>query len=178
MKSFSFLLFLLVAGCGRAPELPVYGHIPRFQLTSQTGERFDSSVLEGRIWVADFIYTTCTGPCPRMSSLMRQLQAATADATLVSFTVDPGRDTPLVLAAYARRFPVQPGRWYLLTGDSATLQMLDRDAFKLGNIDGGLNHSTRFVLIDRQGRVRGYYGSSEEDVVKRLARDVRRLGRS
>lgn len=171
-------LLALLTACSQAPELPVYGQVPRFHLTSQSGEPFDSTTLHGKVWIADFIYTTCPGPCPRMSSQMKQLQTVIPDATLVSFTVDPERDTPVVLAAYARRFSAQPGRWYLLTGDSATLQMLDRDAFKLGNIDGSMNHSTRFVLVDRQGRIRGYYGSSDEDAVKQVARDVRRLARS
>ena len=57
----------------------------------------------------------------------------------------------------------QPGRWFFLTGDRKTLDALDRRAFMLGNVDGTLEHSTRFVLVDRHGRIRGYYGTSEDD---------------
>ena len=80
---------------------------------------------------------------------------------LVSFSVDPAEDTPPVLAAYAKTHGAAPSMWYFLTGPVATLQMLDRDAFKLGNIDATMQHSTRFVLVDRQGRIRGYYDTSE-----------------
>jgi protein SCO1/2 len=89
--------------------------------------------------------------------------------------VDPERDTPPVLAEYATRYRAQPGRWYFLTGDRTTLDALDRRAFMLGNVDGSLQHSTRFVLVDRQGRIRGYYGTSEDDPTARLIVDIRQL---
>jgi protein SCO1/2 len=149
-------------------------------LTSQSGEPFDGKSLDGKIWVADFIYTHCPGPCPRMSSQMRRVQnavTAISDVRLVSFSVDPERDTPPVLAEYARRYQAQPGRWFFLTGDRKILDSLDRHAFMLGNVDGSMQHSTRFVLIDRHGRVRGYYGTSEDDPTVRLIVDIRRLAR-
>jgi protein SCO1/2 len=169
---------LSLAGCAARPELPVYGQIPAFQLIDQTGRSFDRTALDGRIWVADFIFTTCTGPCPRMSSLMRQVQSAAAgvpNVRLVSFSVDPERDTPPVLAQYAQRYRAEEGRWFFLTGARQTLDALDRDAFKLGNVDGSLNHSTRFVLVDRRGRIRGYYGTSDESPVTAVLRDIKRL---
>jgi len=94
---------------------------------------------------------------------------------LVSFSVDPERDTPPVLAEYAQRYHAQDGRWFFLTGARQTLDTLDRDAFKLGNVDGTLNHSTRLVLVDRHGRIRGYYGTSDESPVTAVLRDIRRL---
>lgn len=169
-------LFAL-AGCSRAPApLPVYAEVPEFGMTAQTGEPFHSELLKGKIWVADFIFTTCTGPCPRMSAQMRRLQeelGGMPEVKLVSFTVDPATDTPDVLAAYAKRFRAEPGRWYFLTGPEATLAQLDKTAFKLGN--EGRTHSTRFVLVDRRGRIRGYYGASEQDSLKQLLADIRRL---
>jgi protein SCO1/2 len=168
---------LLLAGCAGPSPLPVYGHVPDFRLTDQAGLPFDRASLDGRIWVADFIFTTCTGPCPRMSSLMRQVQSVAPEAQLVSFTVDPEHDTPPVLAAYAQRFRAEAGRWFFLTGDRQTIDTLGRDAFKLGNVDGTLNHSLRFVLVDRQGRIRGYYGTSEDSPVTAVARDIRWLVR-
>jgi len=158
----------------------VYGQVPDFQLTAQTGLPFDRKALDGKIWVADFIFTHCTGPCPRMSSQMRRVQTAVemlADVRLVSFTVDPDRDTPGVLTEYAQRFRAEPGRWFFLTGDAKRLDALDRRAFMLGNVDGSLQHSTRFVLVDRQGRIRGYYGTSEDDPTAHVIVDIRRLER-
>ena len=171
------------SGCSRhAPALEVFGDVPPFELVAQTGQPFSSQALAGKIWVADFIYTTCPGPCPRMTSQMRELQDAVAQdpdarasVRFVSFTIDPRNDTPTVLAAYAKTHGASPQMWYFLTGPVATLQTLDRDAFKLGNIDGTLQHSTRFVLVDRQSRIRGYYDTSEAASIAHVISDVKAL---
>lgn len=173
-------LSIVVAACTRTARLPVYGQVPDFQLTSQTGAPFNRQALDGKVWVADFIYTHCPGPCPRMSAMMRRVQTAVVElpgVRLVSFSVDPVRDTPQVLAEYAIRYHAQPGLWFFLTGDRKTLDALDRRAFMLGNVGGALEHSTRFVLIDRKGRIRGYYATSEDDPTARLIVDIRRLVR-
>jgi protein SCO1/2 len=169
---------LLLAGCRPEDPLPVYWQIPQFRLTAQSGQPFDSQTLAGSIWVADFIYTTCPGPCPRMSAQMRGVQAATRsirDLKLVSFTVDPAHDTPPVLAHYAQRYGALSGRWFFLTGEPAALQSICRDGFKLGGVDGSLVHSTRFVLVDRHDRVRGIYGASDESALPKLLHDIRTL---
>ena len=177
---FAVALALGLSGCARRTPLEVFGEIPRFELTAQDGKSFDSHALAGKIWVADFIYTTCPGPCPRMTSQMREVQDAVStlpDVRLVSFSIDPANDTPAVLAAYAKQHGASPEMWYFLTGQVATLQTLDRDAFKLGNIDGTLQHSTRFVLVDRHGRVRAYYDTSDAASISKLIADVRALAR-
>jgi len=175
MKRFLFLVPFLFAGCAHKP-LPVLGEVPRFELTSQGGKKFASTALDGHVWIADFVFTNCQGPCPRMSSRMHALQAATGPAVhLVSFTVDPERDTPEVLAAYGKRFGEDDSRWTFLTGSKDTLNVLDHDAFKLGSIGAEMDHSTRFVLVDRKGRIRGYYGIADTDLVKTLAKDASRL---
>jgi len=175
MKYIPFLALLLI-GCGREKPLPVLGDIPQFELTSQRGAKFDRSALDGHVWVADFIFTNCEGPCPRMSSHMHELQGKVdSSVKLVSFSVDPERDTPAVLEEYGKRFSADDAHWIFLTGDATTLNMLDRDAFKLGSLSATMDHSTRFVLIDRKGRIRGYYGIAEGDPAARLARDAARL---
>jgi protein SCO1 len=169
-----------LAACSHAPSLEILGDIPQFELVSQDGRPFHSQALAGKIWVADFIYTTCPGPCPRMTSQMRQVQDAVSkmpDVRLVSFSIDPANDTPPVLAAYAKTHGASSSIWYFLTGPVATLQMLDRDAFKLGNIDGTMQHSTRFVLVDRQGRIRGYYDTSESSAIPKVIADIAALAR-
>jgi protein SCO1/2 len=172
-------LFVALTACRQEPPLPVYWQIPAFQLTAQSGQPFDSKTLEGNVWVADFIYTTCPGPCPRMSSQMRGVQTAVASmpgVKLVSFTVDPKDDTPAILSAYATRYRAEPGRWFFLTGDQATLQTVCRNGFKLGDVDGKMVHSTRFVLVDGQGRVRGFYNPTEDDAaMPKLLHDIRTL---
>ena len=96
---------------------------------------------------------------------------------LVSFTVDPARDTPEALAAYARRFAASPDRWQFLTGDPKTLNMLDRDAFKLGTLDAAFEHSTRFVLVDRQARIRAYYSFGQEKMIEHIVSDALALAK-
>jgi protein SCO1/2 len=169
---------LAFTGCAPRAELPIMGQVPEFQLTSQDGKTFDSKALEGHVWVADFIFTHCPGPCLRMSSQMHRVQSKTASETairLVSFTVDPARDTPEALAAFASKYQPDATRWFFLTGKRETLQMLSRDIFKLGDVDGTMNHSTRFVLVDKRGRVRGTYGTQEGDPVGRVSADAVQL---
>jgi protein SCO1/2 len=169
-------LAFLLGACGREQPLPVLGQVPAFQLTDQLGRPFTRSALDGHVWVADFIFTHCEGPCPRMSSHMRAIQKETdANVRLVSFTVDPARDTPPVLESYGRNFGADDSRWRFLTGDPATLNTLDHDAFHLGSVGAGLDHSTRFVLVDGKGRIRGYYGIAEGDPVARISKDATRL---
>jgi protein SCO1/2 len=167
-----------LTGCAARASLPTYAVVPDFKLTDQNDAPFDSaSTLKGYVWVADFMFTSCPGPCPRMSSQMRQVQTAltSTGVRLVSYTVDPDHDTPRVLADYASHYRAQQGVWYFLTGPVETLRMLDRDVFKLGDIDGSLDHSTRFVLVDRKSQVRGFYLTSEPDAIARVIADAKSL---
>lgn len=169
---------LLLVACARVPQLPVLGGVEAFALTDQFGKPFDSKThLNGRVWIANFMFTTCPGPCPRMSSQMHQVQKEleVEGIRLVSFTVDPAHDTPEALLEYAQRFKASPGVWYFLTGSQADLNHLSKDVFKLGEVDGSLEHSTRFVLVDRRGRIRGYYSTVEPDAVASVIRDARLL---
>ncbi len=169
---------LILSACVQVKPLPVLGVVPQFQLTAADDRAFDSHTLDGHIWVADFIYTTCEGPCPMMSHQMRGIQnstAATPEVKLVSFTVDPAHDTPPVLAKYSAHFQADGNRWYFLTGEMERLNELGVKSFKLNNVDGNMSHSTRFALVDGKRRIRGYYLSSDDDFPKRLLHDIRQL---
>lgn len=173
------LAFVSLSCSDRRAPLPVYGRVGDFALTAETGLPFSRDMLKGKIWVADFIFTTCTGPCPRMSSQMARIQRVTPrDVALVSFTVDPARDTPEVLKSYAARFKADPERWRFLTGPQPMLHDIARNSFKLSDVDGSLNHSTRFVLVDRGGQIRGYYGTEEAPGVEKLLADIDSLIKS
>jgi protein SCO1/2 len=168
-------LISVLAGCSSGPNLPSYGIVPDFSLIDQTGKTFSSKELEGQVWVANFIFTTCQGPCPRMSAQFRQIQKNTGEPEglrFVSFTIDPTRDTPEVLAEYAKRFGADAGRWAFLTGPQPELNKLSTGPFHAGEIDGSLTHSTRFSLVDRKGRIRGYYDSSDPEKIQELVRDI------
>ena len=175
------LSVLALVGCTASAGLPSYGVVPDFALTDQTNQPFlSANSLRGKVWIADFIFTSCAGPCPRMSAQMRQVQTALRDLQdlrLVSFTVDPARDTPAVLSQYAGRYQAKPGVWFFLTGPQADLHKLARNVFMLGDVNGDLQHSTRFVLIDKQSRVRGYYLTSEDDAIPRVIADAKRVSK-
>ena len=182
MKRWSIVtLCAALCACVQPKPLDDLGPAPAFVLTSETGQPFDSQSLAGHVWVADFVYTTCTGPCPMMSSQMRQIQNSTAaempDVRFVSFTVDPEHDTAPVLAAYAKHFQQDPARWHFLTGSPSQLNQVGL-AFKLNSVDGSLTHSTRFVLVDRRGHIRGFYITSEDTFMPRLMHDLRLLEKS
>jgi protein SCO1/2 len=177
MNRILFLLPLLgLWACAPQKPLQILGEVPDFQLVDQDGRDFKADSLRGKVWIADFIFTTCQGPCPRMSSHMRQMQDATDKGVqLVSFSVDPDNDTPAAFAAYAKGFGADLSRWHFLTGEKAVLNSLGKDTFKLNGIGEGIDHSTRFVLVDAKGRIRGYYGLSEGGVVSRIAKDAEAL---
>jgi protein SCO1 len=159
-----------------------YGRVPAFELINQDGQRFGSTQLLGKIWIADFIYTTCPGPCPMISSRMSELQKPLekTDVHLVSFTVDPARDTPQILRSYAEKLQAEPQRWDFLTGSQSMIYSLSRNGFKLaisdGNEEKGIPvHSTRMILVDRHGEIRGYYDAAEADGMTRLLADTNHL---
>jgi protein SCO1/2 len=166
----------------RQRTISSYGTVPTFQLTNQNGQPFGSAQLRGKIWIADFIYTTCPGPCPMISSRMSDLQKPLekTDVHLVSFTVDPAKDTPEVLRGYAEKLQAQPGRWDFLTGPQSAIYDISRNGFKLAVSDGseeaGLPvHSTRMILVDRHGAIRGYYDAAEPDAMTKLLADTNHL---
>src|SRR5689334_16521384 len=111
---------------------PEYGQVPAFNLTESSGRTVGQQELSGKVWVADFIFTSCAGSCPVMTAQMRKLQDLLPhDIGLVSFSVDPKRDTPEVLARYAQQFHADPQRWLFLTGDRQTLYNITVNGFKL-----------------------------------------------
>ena len=166
----------------RQRNITAYGTLPGFQLTNQNGQPFGSAQLSGKIWIADFIYTTCPGPCPMISGRMSELQKPLdkTDVHLVSFSVDPEKDTPEVLRAYADKLQAEPGHWDFLTGAKSAIYNLSHDGFKLAVSDGseaqGIPvHSTRMVLVDRHGQIRGYYDATEPEAITKLLADTNHL---
>jgi protein SCO1 len=169
------------------PPPPVLGQVPPFALTNRDGRTVSLQTLAGAPWVADFIFTRCAASCPtmtaRLARLGRELPAGER-VRRVSFSVDPAYDTREVLARYAASFAA-PADWLFLTGPEADLHRLSREGFKLavdvpkgdaGSTAEPILHSTRFVLVDGEGRIRGYYDGEDEEAMKRLVGDVKALG--
>lgn len=173
-----------------AKPLPVLGSLGDFSLTDQDGRGAGLSDLRGQIWVADLIFTRCAGQCLIMSGHMKQLQTALgadSPAKLVSLTTDPGFDTPPILKKYGDRFSAQDGCWLFLTGPKAAIRKLAVDDLKLtivekkpgeqDNANDLFLHSEKFVLVDQQGRIRGYYDGETEDCIPPLVAAIRALSR-
>jgi protein SCO1 len=171
----------------RRPEPPpVLSQVPPFSLTNRDGRTVGLADFAGAPWVADFIFTRCPASCPimtaRMARLNRELPRK-ASVRLASFTVDPDHDTPQVLQEYAESFSA-PERWLFLTGGKEELFRLSKEGFKLGveinpqpdsdSIEPIL-HSTRFVLVDAEGRIRGYYDGFDEESMAKLKKDLRAI---
>jgi protein SCO1/2 len=180
----------LAAGWSRlagSPSPPVLGQVPPFALTNRDGRPVTLKTLAGAPWIADFVFTRCAASCPLMTARMAKLGKdlpAGENVRRVSFTVDPLHDTPEVLARYAETFQATPD-WLFLTGPEPDLHRLSREGFKLavdipkgdsGSTQEAILHSTRFVLVDGQGRIRGYYDGEDEAAMAKLRRDIRALG--
>ena len=187
------LLLALVSGCKKEdatfemmqpPATPVvlqkYWAVPDFTLTERSGQTVKLADLAGKIWVADFFYTTCPGPCPMLSSRLSDVQkelGSEPDLRLVSISTDPEKDTPEVLTLYAKRFQATD-HWLFLTGPKTDIYTLARDGFKLPIAEpvspgAQISHSTRLILIDRTGTVRGFYEATGETGLRDLIRDIR-----
>jgi len=170
--------------------LPVHQSVMPFSLIDQNGAAVTLASLAGKVWIGDFIFTRCAGPCPVMTRAMKVLDSEIhePDARFVSFTVDPDYDTPERLKNYLAKFDANPERWLFLTGDKQTLHDLSIKSFYLGVTevpeaereapDQTVTHSTRFVLVDRLGRLRGYYDGTDAKALKQLVRDARVLLRN
>ena len=179
--------FALTGGCGRrngAPE--VLAVLPDFQMTEvgPGAERpFGRKDLLGRVWVADFIFTHCSGPCPLLTERLRQLgEALPPEVGLLTVTVDPEGDTPEHLRQYAKSYGAHPGRWVFLRGTQRQTYELLYSGFRLpmsfdakAAPESRVMHSTRFVLVDQKGAIRGFYDGLGDSDNAALARDARRL---
>ncbi|HEX9751407.1 MAG TPA: SCO family protein [candidate division Zixibacteria bacterium] len=152
-----------------------YGPLVDFTLTTQHGTPLSRDDLRGNIWLADFIFTYCAGPCPLMTARMAELQKALADIDalrLVSFSVDPDRDTPEVLKEYGDRYGADHDRWTFLTGDIVTIMHVAIEGFAIGDREDPILHSTLFALVDQRGHIRGYYHSDEPELIDKIRHDL------
>lgn len=195
------LLFLVIFGMGTAcsynkPQMPVLGTLPEFHLVNEKGNEFGLKNLQGKVWVANFIFTSCAGTCPLLTQRMKRVQEAILDLgaqgqglQIVSFSVDPERDTPERLAEYAKNYGARPEVWSFVTGPMDQVSPTVVQGFKLamGKVARGapaaqpsegeifdVVHGEKFVLVDQEGRIRGYYDSDRQGITK-LVRDMKRL---
>lgn len=173
LTSFAVLAGAVLAMSRARPEPPVYGPVADFALTDQAGRVVRAGDLRGDVWIADFIFTRCGGQCPLMTSRLGEIGRRVRGARLVSFTTDPAYDKPEVLKGYADRHGAGED-WLFLTGRKEALDGVAR-SFYMDAADEPMLHSVRFVLVDRDGRVRGFYDSEDRERLEALARDASTL---
>ena len=172
------IILIIVLQPKEENELPIIGQIPSFDLIDQNGESFTLENVKGNVWLADFIFTTCAGPCPIMTERMSTVQHDLIDIDklkFVSFTVNPDYDTPEVLKKYAKRYDADISTWSFVTGKYEQIQELIANGFKMGDEEEIVFHSTRFALVDHEGNLRGYYSGTEPMDHENLTRDIHSL---
>lgn len=180
---FLLLVFLAVA-CRQQSDLPKLYPVPDANLIDERGRAVRLASMKGNVTVYDFIFTNCPGTCPIMTNNMRALTAKIDDdapVRFVSISIDPSRDTPQVLADYAKRVRNDP-RWTFLTGEREAIVRLSVDGFKLAAGDPGpggdpLLHSSKFAVADKDGVIRGYFDATDGTVTDEVARTVGALVR-
>ncbi|MCS7176588.1 MAG: SCO family protein [Candidatus Kapabacteria bacterium] len=175
---------LLLLACARQEpripvELPEYFPAPSFTATTAEGRPFSSEELRGSIYVVSFFFTSCTGPCPIMNSRLSVLHSIFAEepsVRFVSVTVDPQRDTPQVLKYYAERYGAKPGRWDFLWMRPDSTEWLATKGFRVPASVGNPDlHSTRLILVDHHGMVRGFFSGVDGSGHKQLEAAIRQL---
>lgn len=183
ITSFLLCLFLL-SGCGQnTPPLPILGTFDQdFSLMNQDGETVTPAIFNGKIYVADFFFTTCPTICPIMKVQMTRVYEAFVDnpkIMLLSHTIDPDHDTVEVLHDFAQRLEIKTSKWQMVTGPKSSIYPLAKH-YMLGVVEssqapGGYIHSGSFCLIDANKSIRGYYNGTDSAEVDQLIKDISRL---
>jgi protein SCO1/2 len=173
------IMFLLQSNIfKKEPVLPMLGNVSDFVLYDTTGQEFQRSQLNNKIWVAGFFFTTCGNICPIMIKNMGMLSDKfknTDDVRFVSITVNPEFDSPEVLAEYAKKNNADDKKWYFLTGSRESITELAVKSFKIGSKEEPIFHSAYFVLVDRAQKIRGYYEGTQKEAMEKLSKDTSEL---
>ncbi len=179
------LCFLVLFGAGfflyknkTAHTLPILGQVEDFELTNSMGQKMSLADLKGKVWVANFMFTACSGICPMMSKNMRVLYQSFKmfdDTRFVSFSVNPENDTPQALQDYAKKYGANPQQWLFLTGSREDITKVVVDSFKLGDIKEPIFHSSYFTLVDRKGQIRGYYDGTDAKNMQIISKNLTQL---
>ena len=156
-------------------ELPEIGNIPQFEFTNSDGNIVTLDNLKGKVWVADFIFTTCTMACPMMTGNMNIVHKKfkkNDNVRLVSISVYPEYDTPEVLKNYASQYDADTEKWLFLTGKEDAVKDIIKDGFKIGDYEDIIFHSEKFALVDKKGIIRAYYNGMKSEDMKQLKKDI------
>jgi protein SCO1/2 len=181
---FYFALGMVIPGFGE-PVLPVLSNVPSFSFRDQEGKPVTDRDLAGKVYVAEYFFTTCRGICPKLNTNIKDVArdfAGEADFRLCSYTVDPETDSVARMKVYADSLGADPGKWYFLTGRKDSLYHLARTGYLLDdpknnatNIDEQFLHTQFVALVDKSGRVRKVYDGLKKDELAEMEKDIRSL---
>lgn len=181
---FYFALTRLIPGFG-APALPVLSQVPHFAFDNQEGKLITDKDLLGKVYVAEYFFTTCKGICPKLNRNMKQVALDCANDSnfrILSYTVDPETDSVARMKHYADSLGADPQRWWFLTGRKDSLYRLARSGYLLDdpknnalNINEQFLHTQFLALVDKGGRVRKIYDGLKQDELKELENDIPKL---
>lgn len=165
-----------------------FGHtIGEFSFTDQTGKAFGLKDVKGKVFVAEYFFTTCGTICPRMTEQMERVHYTfknNQQVEILSFTVDPDTDNPEQLASYAKAHNANANQWHFLTGKKEDLYNVARKSFFVlkpaavrnqGDVGSDFIHTNNFVLVDKELHIRGYYDGTDPKEVDKLMHDIERL---
>lgn len=162
-----FLVYSFISGgSDSAKTLPKVNVVSSFALIDQDGKMFGDEDLRGKVWVVDFIFTRCKGPCPLMTEKMAELQREFKGDERVHFvtiTMDARFDSPKVMKEFAEERGADFSTWHFLTGNAEEILSIARNIFKVPADRDPEMHTTRFVLIDKEGFIRSYHDSLEPE---------------
>lgn len=184
-KAFSvFVVIVFIAGLfyfisrRSGAELPRLGEVTDFELINQSGHTVNLESLKGKVWVGNLFFTSCPHICPAMTSEMVKVSREfldREDLNFVSVSIDPQTDTRERLMEYAIKFRADIRKWHFLTGGMEEIKKIAVDSFKLATPDDMNLHSVRFVLVDKEGLIRGYYASNDRADMDRIINDIGKL---
>lgn len=158
----------------------LYHTIPDFRLMDQDSQMITLSTFEGKVYVADFFFTSCPTMCPKMKKQMYRVYQEFEDndeLVFLSHTVDPARDSVPVLKAYANDLGVKTDKWHFVTGERKKIYNIAEKGYltfaqKDPQAPGGFSHTGMFILVDRQNRIRGYYNGTRKEEADKLINDL------
>lgn len=164
------------------PELPVFSTVPQFELLDEMGKNFGSNNLKGKVYLANFAFTSCPVTCrellKKMQKIQKRVKGVGSKIALVTFSVDPEVDTPKILFKTARDLKANPNIWKFVTGEREKVSNLLIKGFKVPMGEKKENeslldiaHSEKIVLVDEKGQIRGYYGS-DKIAINKLMIDI------
>lgn len=157
-------------------DLPIYGQVKgEYKFVDQNGKDFKTSSMSGHIWLVNFFFTSCHGPCPIMTAQIAGILSSQSHIHVLSVSTDPETDTSDVLKAYSAKLKTDTSNWTMAFGNLEVVKTFGQDVLKLPVGEGPEAHSTRIVLIDQNSMIRGWYDSQEPQIRDRIIRDIKSL---